>query len=100
MAKCPNRKRTKRLANKRGKLGCQGTLQLKLLVPMVFDTNRWPKRLDPEDVFNRALFAPVRKSGRRITPREILAAIQVGRWNLVCPVCGWVLKAPTPARGC
>lgn len=100
MAKCPNRKRKKYRANGRGKVGCEGTLQLKLLVPMVFPTNRWPKRLDPLDVFNRTLFAPVRKYGRRVSAREVLAAIGVGRWNLVCPVCGWCLKDPTTARGC
>lgn len=100
MAKCPNRNRKKRLANGRGKCGCQGVLQLKILCPLVFATNRWPKFMNPEDVFSRALFANVRQHGRRIAAREILAAISAGRWNLVCPACGWCLKAPTPQRGC
>lgn len=99
-AKCPNRKRTKRLANGRGKCNCPGTLKLTMMVPLVFDANRWPKNLDGLDVFNRALYYGPRHHGRRVTPRELLGALQTGRWNLSCSTCGWILKEPTKARGC
>lgn len=99
-AKCPNRKRKKRLANGRGKCGCEGTLQLKLLVPIMLPANRWPRTTDPQAVFDRALYGTVRKSGYRLNPRELFAAIAVGRWNLQCPSCGWTLKTPTKERGC
>jgi hypothetical protein len=100
MALCPNRRRKSRVHKGGGKVGCQGTLRVKVLAPLVFSMNRWPKRLDAVDVFNRSLFAPIRRYGRRITAREILATIQSGRWNLECPTCGWTLKTPTAARGC
>ncbi len=99
-AKCPNRKRTKRLANGRGKIGCQGTLQLTTMVPLAFPVNRWPKMLDGLEVFAKALYGPVRKYGRRVLPRDLLEALKTGRWNLSCSTCGWILKEPTKARGC
>ncbi len=92
MIRCPNHTRKKRPHSGGGKPGCRTPLHLKIETTLDFQANRWPKLLSDQGDFDLALGSKVRKSGKRLAPREIFESFSRGKWDLVCPGCGYSLR--------
>jgi hypothetical protein len=85
MVSCPNRNRKKRVHKGGGVPGCQGHLQIVLLVPISLPMTRSARRsLD----FDRVVGHAIKKRGIKIKPAQLEAAFMRGV-DLVCDHCGW-----------
>jgi hypothetical protein len=88
MAVCPNKHR-KRVLGGMGKPGCQGSLEITVMVPVTLGVRRVPKGSeDILDVINKTS-----KKSYRVNWRTIFQQIAAGQWDLKCDECSWSLKA-------
>ncbi|MFH2073818.1 MAG: hypothetical protein ABIJ57_00530 [Pseudomonadota bacterium] len=88
---CPNRRIKRRVGAGGGKPRCGGTLRVQVECSVVFQAKTLPRGNGHE--VESVLRSRHRKSGVRISPEELERAIQQGRYDVFCDVCGWSLRA-------
>ena len=87
MAICPNKNRKRALMG--GHPGCQGKLEIVVMVPVSLGVRRMPKGCeDVLDVVNKTA-----QKSHRVNWRTIMARIESGDCDVRCDTCGWSLKA-------
>jgi len=87
MAICPNKNRKRALMG--GNPGCQGKVEVTVMVPITLGLRRMPKGGDHIlDVVNKTS-----QKTHRVKWRTIFAQLMAGNWDIRCDTCGWSLKA-------